>query len=257
MKPKLIEKGRTALITGAGSGLGYAFAKRFAEIGLNLILVSKDSEKLNQTKTELENYHNKIIIFPCDFSRENDVKKLFEFINSQNLDIDILINNAGVGIYKEFTKMNEVEINEMISINLIAPTLLTRYFLEKMSKNNSGIILNIASTMALRPSPIWSVYAAVKSYLLSLSRSLYYEYKNKNILISVLCAGKIKTNFDKNAGFKSHRTGKNPDVVVKYTLKELSNGNSFILLDVKVKIIYFLFKLFPNFVTQRFLRYLT
>ncbi|ROL62541.1 SDR family NAD(P)-dependent oxidoreductase [Bacteroidetes/Chlorobi group bacterium ChocPot_Mid] len=257
MNPKLIKKGQTALITGAGSGLGFAFAKILSEIGLNLILVSKNSAKLNHVQKELENYHNGIIIFPCDFSDENDVKKLVEYIQAQNIEIDFLINNAGVGIYKEFTSINEIEINKMISINLLAPTLLTRYILEKMSNNNSGIILNISSTMALRPSPKWSVYAAEKSYLSLLSRSLYYENKNKNILISVLYAGKINTDFDRNAGFQSHKTGKNPDAIVRYTLKKLNKYHSIIIPGAKAKIIYFCFKMLPDFITKRFLRYLT
>lgn len=255
MNPNLIEKGKTALISGAGSGLGFEFAKQLAEIGLHLILISKDSDKLNKIKNDFDNYENQIIIYPCDLSDSGEIRNLMEWLETNNFNIDILINNAGKGLFKDFSSNDYSEIQKLITLNVTAPTILLNYALRRMRENNAGIILNIASTMAFRPSPQWSVYAASKSFLFSLSSSINTE--NKNILISVLCPGKINTNFDNNAGYSSGKKGCSPFSIVSYTLKRLQKGKSTIIPGLKAKIIYYGFRLLPNFLTNRLLKYLT
>ncbi len=259
MKPSLIKKDMTALITGAGSGLGFEFAKQLSSLGLNLILVSMDSNKLEKAIQELESSSKstaKIRTFSCNLSKEESVTKLIAFLEENNIQVDILINNAGIGLYGKFCDFNSIEHQTLINLNVCTPVILTNEILKNMTENNTGIILNVASSMAFRPAPKWSVYAATKSFLYSFSCSLQLEFADTNILISVLLPGKINTNFDINAGYKSSRTGKHPQEIVTFALKMLEKRKKIIIPGNKPKLVYYIFKFFPRFFIDNIVRFL-
>lgn len=252
---------KTALITGAASGIGYAFAKSLAGIGSNLILTSRNNEKLFKIKEELESKFNiKVWIIACDLTIDDSIEKIIYFLDDNKIEPDLLINNAGIGQYGRFDKTDESKEIQIIQLNILALTRLTKAIVKRMLEKNNGIILNISSTIAFRKSPNWSVYAASKSYVFSFSRSLELEYRNTPIKIAVLCPGKTDTEFDKNA--EKHLNDSNravlPEYVSDYTIKKLQNrcfamshkNKKLIIPGFKNKVKYILFKYFPDFITD-------
>ena len=148
------------LITGASSGIGYELAKLFERDGYNLILVARDKEKLQMAVDKLNNEKNKIIMLDVDLSREDEVDKLIKYINKNEIDINILVNNAGIGSFGEFAEIDWKTEEKLIDINIKALTKLTKYFLPKMIEKKSGGILNVASTAAFASGPRMATYYA-------------------------------------------------------------------------------------------------
>lgn len=187
-----------ALITGASSGIGFEMAKYLATKKFELILVARNKENLELMQEKLP---TKTTVVVMDLSSEQKVKELCVLIKNQN--IDILINNAGFGDFGEF---QETDLNTdlaMINTNIKAVHILTKYALKNMTKHDSGYIMNVASSAAFMPGgPLMSTYYATKSYVYSLTESIYYELKKKksNVVISVLAPGPVETNFNNVAG---------------------------------------------------------
>lgn len=190
-----------ALITGASSGIGLEIAKLLAKKEYDLILVARRKNRLLGLKKQLEaRYKVKVITKECDLSEEENCYQLFEEI--KNLDITVLINNAGfgkIGYFENISLENELD---MIRTNIIAPHILTKLFIKVKQK---GFILNVASMAGFQPGPVMATYGATKAYLLNLSLSINYELQrsNKNIHITTLCPGPVDTEFNKvaNADF--------------------------------------------------------
>ena len=164
-----------ALITGASSGIGLDMARYLATKKCELILVSRNKEKLEEIQEQLP---TKVTIIVADLSNEQKVKELYVLAKKEN--IDILINNAGLG---DFGYLTDTDINkdlELINTNIKAVHILTKYFARDMeSRNTDSYILNVASSAAFQPGPLMSTYYATKSYVYQLSEALYYEEKKK------------------------------------------------------------------------------
>lgn len=190
------------LITGASSGIGEGFAKAFARKGRSLILVARRQDRLEVLKHQLSNDKIKVEILSFDLFQLASGKKLFQICQERGWVIDGLINNAGLGWQKDLHLLSEEEVDRMLTVNLIGLTHLCRLFIPQMIKRGTGFILNVASTAAFQPVPHFSVYAATKSYVLSLSESLYEEVRKKGVLVSCLCPGPVRTEFQKVAGIK-------------------------------------------------------
>ncbi len=187
-------KNKVCLITGAASGLGYEFSKLAIQDGFDLILIDINTAKLNAVKQELENLHTqKITIISKDLCEKYVVEEIFDKIKDER--IDMLINNAGFGLFGKFCD-TEWELEErMMNLHMMTSTYLTKLVLRKMINNNHGKILNIASLAAFQPGPLMSVYYASKSFLLSFSEAIASEIKDTGVSITVLCPGPTKTNF--------------------------------------------------------------
>ena len=173
-----------ALVTGASSGIGRDIARYLSEMGYDVIATATREDKLLELKNELQ---TDVKIIATDLSLEENVYKLYE--NVKDEDIDILINDAGFGVFGEFTKTDlECEIS-MIKVNDIAMHILMKLFLKDMVSRNSGYILNVCSMAGFMPGPLMAGYYASKAYMLSLTRSVYAELKksNSNVHISALC----------------------------------------------------------------------
>ncbi len=204
------------LITGATSGIGYEFAKIFAQNNYNLILCARSKDKLEEIKEKIiREYKVKVLVFSKDLSKENEIKELCNEISENEITVDILINNAGAGYVGEFINESYDKDQSIMKLNMNALTYLTKFFAKQMVKKNKGRILNVASTGSYHPGPYTAVYYATKAYVLSFTEAIAEELKNYDITVSVLCPGATKTNFSKNAGKKDNANAMSPEFVAK------------------------------------------
>lgn len=231
------------LITGASSGIGLEMAKILAKEKHELYLVARSREKLEKIQNELD---TKVTIIVVDLSNEQKVKELSTII--KKLDIDMLINNAGFGIFGEFSDTDLSKELEMIDTNVKAVHILTKVVLKTMREKNSGYILNVASSAAFQPGPLMSTYYATKSYVYQLTDAIYYEEKKRksNIKISVLCPGPVNTNFNNVAGVKFGVKALESDYVAEYALEKLMDGKPVIIPGTKMKLARFFSRFLSN-----------
>lgn len=184
---------RTALITGATSGLGYEFVKLFADDGYNLVLVARNQQKLEEIKNIFTNIE--VTIIAKDLSVPGAANEVFQGVEKKGIHIDALINNAGFGLMGNFDDLDLQKQSEMIQLNITALTELTYYFLPSLKQRNRARILNVASTAAFQPGPLMAVYYATKAFVLSFSEALVEELKGSSVTVTTLCPGATKTNF--------------------------------------------------------------
>lgn len=193
-------KGKKALITGASSGFGADFADILAKKGADLIITARREEKLNALKTEIEEkYGVKVRVIAMDLTGFDAAEKLYAEVRNEN--IDILINNAGYGMYNWFEKQDTTELNRMVQLNVVAAVTLANLFAKDFSAKNSGWILNTASFAAFNPTPFYAVYGATKAFLMNFSVALRTELKKsgKNVAVTAFCPGFTDTEFVQTA----------------------------------------------------------
>ncbi|MCD4693386.1 MAG: SDR family oxidoreductase [Calditrichales bacterium] len=192
---------KTALITGASTGIGYELTKLFAKDGYDLVLTARNEQRLNQIKKELSlDYDIDIKIIAKDLSLSNAPQEIYEELQKAEITIDVLVNNAGFGLHGLFAASDLKAGLEMMQLNMVSLTHLTRLFLDGMIQRESGRILNVASTAAFQPGPLMAVYYATKAYVLSFSEALGNELKNSGISVTALCPGPTITEFQNRAG---------------------------------------------------------
>lgn len=237
-----------ALITGASSGIGKDFAKILSNTYDELVLVARDSNKLEEVKKELE-VNTKIKTVSMDLSDYNNCIKLF----NDNKDIDLLINNAGFGDCGYFEKTDLNKDISMINTNVVALHTLTKLYLNEMIKNNNGHILNVASIAAFVPGPLMATYYSTKAYVLKLCQSIKEElkHKNTNVKISVLCPGPVKTNFEKTANVEFQISKADSYKVANYAIKHLNRF--YITPGIGVKFTRVLSKILPSSLISKFI----
>lgn len=224
---------KTALITGASSGIGTAFAQELAMRQINLILVARSQNKLYQLAEKLQHQVPiKVEVIVQDLTEQQAAKKVYDTITEKGLNVDFLVNNAGCGDYGAFTQRELSRQAEMIQLNIVALVELTYLFLSEMQQRGTGNIINVASIAGFQPLPYLSVYAATKAFVLSFSEALWAENKGRNINILALCPGPTDSNFFEAADFPDSFTNKNngsltsAKEVVKDALKALENRKS-------------------------------
>ncbi|MBW6460251.1 MAG: SDR family oxidoreductase [Bacteroidales bacterium] len=186
--------GEWALITGASSGIGYEMAKILAAQGINLVLVSRNEERLCEVAREL-NKISDVIIMPVDLSVTGSATVLFNECERLGLSVNILINNAGFGIFGESLEQDTRDVESMLTLNMTTLTTLSNLFGRKMKEQGKGHILNVASTAAYLPIPYLSAYASSKSYVRNFSQALYEEMRMHNVKVTCLLPGPTHTNF--------------------------------------------------------------
>jgi uncharacterized protein len=193
--------GKTALITGASSGIGKELAYLSAKDGFDLILVARRHQKLEMIKKELEEqYSIKVYVIVSDLTQPGAVKALMRDVKELELNVDVLINNAGFGGYGKFHECDWEKYRDMINLNITALTELTRLVLPEMVEREDGRVLNIASMAGFVPGPLQAVYYATKGYVLSFSEAIYNELKGTGVTVTTLCPGPTRTEFIENAG---------------------------------------------------------
>jgi len=189
-------KEKYALVTGASSGIGYELAKLFAQDGKNIVVVARSQDRLEKLKTEIENKHGtKVIVLVKDLSKPDAPQEIFSELEKKNINVDVLVNNAGFPVYGMFAETNLKEELDMIQVNITSLTHFTKLFMKKMVENKSGWILNVASIGGFSPMPLFSVYAATKSYVLSFSEAIANELQGTGVSVTCLCPGATDTRF--------------------------------------------------------------
>lgn len=183
----------TALITGASSGIGEAFARLFAAEGFDLVLTARRAEKLQELAADLPTT-TKIVVLPGDLSTTAGITTFCESVFGQSLEIDVLVNNAGMMVEQEFANLTTEQIERTITLNITALTQLIHQFLPAMKARKSGRILNVASMAAFHPVPGMDIYAATKAYVLSFSEALAENLRDTGISVTALCPGLTDTD---------------------------------------------------------------
>lgn len=187
----------TALITGASNGIGLELAKIHAAKGGDLVLVARNKSKLEDLKTTLQQQFDiTVLTIEKDLSEPNAATEIYEETNKKGIQIDYLINNAGFGDFGMFTETDWNKEQQMITLNIIALTLLTKLYMQDMVHRKSGKIMNVASTAAFQPGPTMAVYCATKAYVLSFTEAISNEVSDKGISVTALCPGATKTGFE-------------------------------------------------------------
>ncbi|MEE9363528.1 MAG: SDR family NAD(P)-dependent oxidoreductase [Cellulophaga sp.] len=188
-----MKSNKYTLITGASQGLGKAFAEFCAEKKHNLILISLPNESINILSKRLENKHLiDVIIFETDLTKKENISGLVNA--TKGLNINVLINNVGIGGAKKFTEVSLEYIDNMMLLNMRSLVALTHQLLPKLLDQNAGYILNVASLAAFSPIPFKTVYPASKAFVSSFSRGLNTELKKTNVHVSVAYPGGMTTN---------------------------------------------------------------
>ena len=187
-------KGDWVLITGATSGIGYEMAKIYASRGQNMVLVSRNEERLCQVAREL-NEVSDVIIMPVDLGVSGSAQTLYDECQRLGLNIHVLVNNAGFGKFGEGANMNPAEVESMLTLNVSSLTLLSKLFGSRMKEKGRGYILNVASTAAFQSIPYLSAYSASKTYVQYFSYALREELKPYGVSVSCLFPGPTDTKF--------------------------------------------------------------
>lgn len=193
---------KTALVTGAASGLGYELALLLAKDDYKLILVDIDAVCLKKTKSALEKTTLlEVVTVVKDLSEKNAAKAILKSINNQ--PIDVLINNAGFGLYGSFVETDWERECDMLHLHIVTTTHLTKLVLEGMVRRGSRKILNMSSLAAFQPGPLMAIYYASKGYMLSFSEAIANELKGTGVTVTALCPGPTKTAFQETVSSHS------------------------------------------------------
>lgn len=194
-------KGRTALVTGASSGLGVDFATILAERGCNLVLVARREDRLRQLADQLGATHGiQAHVVGMSLSPLGAAQTLYDRIAALGLSIDVLINNAGFGVHGPFVDSRWEKDEEMLLLDVVALTHLTKLYVRDMLTRERGWVLQVSSIGAYQPSPTYAAYSAAKSYVLSFGEALSYELRGSNVKMTVLSPGVTETEFLAVAG---------------------------------------------------------
>jgi len=208
--------GCNALITGASAGIGREFARQLGGRAATLVLVARRQARLEELRAELMGRHPqlRVEIRPTDLSQHEAVDKLLAWAMARTPPIDLLINNAGLGDLGAFATADPERVDQMMLVNMVALTRLTRGLLPAMIAQERGAILNVSSSASFLPIPNFAVYAATKAYVTSFSEALRSELRGTGVTVSVLCPGPVRTEFTAVARRKSQgEAALGPDLV--------------------------------------------
>ncbi len=222
-----------ALITGASSGIGREMAKILSENGYDLILVARRKNRLELLKKELK---TNVEIITKDISSTDNCIELYHQVKNQ--DIDILINNAGFGVFGEFVETNLNRELDMIDTNIKAVHILTKLFLKDMKDKNRGYILNVASSAAFLPGPLMASYYASKAYVLHLTEAIYEELKHQHskVYIGTFCPGPVNSEFNDVAHVQFGIRGISSKYAAQYAIKKMFQRKRIIVPTLLMKL---------------------
>ncbi len=233
------------LVTGASSGIGRDIAREFAKRNYDLILVARNVERLEALKEELKNeYKVNVEYLSVDLSKRENCIDLHDKVK----DIDILINNAGLGDFGEFSDTELTKDFSIIDTNITSVHILTKLYLKDMKKRNSGKILNVASIAGFMPGPLMATYYASKNYVVRLSEAIREELNksNSNVKISILCPGPVRTNFNNVANVKFEISSLSSEYVARYTVDKFLKNKFYIVPGRIIRIGKCLSKIVPT-----------
>jgi len=251
----------TVLITGATGGIGSAISNIFAMNGYDTVLVATDNKKLSTLSDQLTiQYSNNNYVIVADLTNKDAANGVYSEISSLKIHISILVNNAGVGLNRDFSDMSWHEVEEMLNVNIISLTNLTRLFLPGMIKLKHGYILNVASTGAYQPGPGMAVYFATKHYVLAFSEALYQELSSKGIIVTALCPGPTITGFVNRANvtdsklYKNNLLNVNPDQIAIKAYEAMMKKKRVVIPGLFNKLLVIMSHIIPNKLIMKYLR---
>jgi uncharacterized protein len=246
--------GCNALITGASAGIGREFARQLADRAKSLILIARRGQSLNELREELNQHYPNIAICvrKTDLVDLAQLNELLAWLDRERIDVDLLINNAGVGDSGDFATSDPSRIEQMILVNVVALTTLTRHLLPRMIARRRGGILNVSSSAGFLPIPDFAVYAATKAFVTSFSEALRMELRETGVNVCALCPGPVHTEFQEVA----KRPGAQPDTgpefvfasveqVVHDALAALEANRALIIPGFAMKLGMFLVRITP------------
>lgn len=231
-------------MTGASKGIGLALAHEFAQHGHDVLLVSRDGERLKKIVEQFKVLYKVTVDYKvADLSQTGSALKLYTELREHGIEINCLVNNAGIGYMGPFADMSLPRLDELMQLNMVSVSELTRCYLNDFLERNEGRILQVASTAAFLPGPFMAAYYASKAYVTSLSHAIAYELKGTNVSLSILCPGATKTNFFPAAGMENSMLEKgytgmmSPEAVAKIAYRGLQKKKLYIVPGVMNKIL--------------------
>lgn len=197
---------KTALITGASTGIGHALTECFAQDGYDLVLTARSGQKLEERAEDLRRRYgvsSRVIV--KDLSLAESPAEIYRQVREAGIFVEVLVNNAGIGTYGLFAETELQSELETIKLNMVSLTHLTKLFLKEMVEKKRGRIMNVASTAAFQPGPLMAVYYATKAYVLSFSQALDEELVGSGVRVCCFCPGPTESEFSKRAGISEMR----------------------------------------------------
>lgn len=236
--------GKTALITGASSGLGIEFAELLAAQKVNLVLAARRQEPMEKLAERLRRAHGvAIVVETIDLAAPGAAARLKASLDEKSIKIDILVNNAGYGLHGSFLETPLERTTDMIQLNITALTELSYVFGRDMAVRGSGQILLVASLLAFQPVPVFAAYAATKSYVLAFGEALHDELRTQGVIVTSLCPGHTETGFDSAAGAPVSPMLRlltmKPRPVAEIGLQALSRGRASVIAGIMNNIVAF------------------
>ena len=214
---------KTALITGASGGIGYEFAKLFARDRYNLILVARSEAKLLEIAQDFQNQFGIAVkVIAKDLAAAAAPQEIYEAVKAEGMQVQVLVNNAGFATYGLFHETDLAAELQMLQVNIVCLTHLTKLFLPEMVQHRDGKILNVASTAAFQPGPLMAVYYATKAYVLSFSEAIANELQGTGVSVTALCPGPTESGFQKRADMEQSKLVNNQKIMDAATVAQIA-----------------------------------
>ncbi|MCP4443585.1 MAG: SDR family NAD(P)-dependent oxidoreductase [Aureispira sp.] len=245
-----------AVVTGASSGIGWHISKELAMKGYSIVAVSNQAEQLKELKNKLETeYSIEVLTIDCDLSQKEAAGNIFKFCQEQKLEVEVLVNNAGILVYGEVVNVPVKRAETILQLHMNTPAILCRLFAELMVKNKKGFILNVSSISAVMPYPTISLYGPTKTFLRQFSRALRTELKGTGVSVLCLLPGATATAlYDQNKVNVPLATKlgvmKKPEYVAKVGVSRLLRGKGESVPGFLNKIIMLIVPWVPNFIIR-------
>ena len=248
-----------ALVTGASGGIGLDIARDLAAKGFDLVLTARSHDALEHIAAELSSAHRiDAQVFPFDLARDDASRELFDAVTAGGIVVDILINNAGFATYGPFAEGDIQTYLDLLHVNVVALTHLTKLFLPGMLRRRCGRILNVASTAAFQPGPLMAVYYASKAFVLHFSEGVAEEVRGTGVTVTALCPGATRTGFQKRGGlddsslFRGHVM--ESAAVARRGVDAMLRGQTLVIPGLRNQVLVALERFSPRWLVTRIIR---
>ncbi len=242
---------RTALITGASSGIGARIAHRLAARKHDCVLTARRKDRLDELAKKLEAEHGiRAQALASDLGERSGPDKLIEAVAALGVQVDVLVNNAGFGVYGRFIDQPLDRVMQMVELNLTSLTVLTHHYAKQMASRGGGRVLQVSSIGAYQPSPLYAVYSATKSYVLSFSEAVNYELRGTGVTVTTMCPGLTATEFHEVAAHKKPKwmnlVTMTADDVAEIGVRCMMRGRAVVTTGFMNKLMAFFVRLVPR-----------